>query len=174
MMQRPPAHQERKKSWGCKDFATLGCATIIVVAVLIAVVVSLNFDRIKSSNYVQSVGSMLELQAAMARQFSCDDIQVTVSMVPKEGEGRTLNVQLLNPSFLTDPEVNQEERAREAARFALNTFTLADDVGVVRIAIHSGTTGAIKITTSRKFTFTREELLDREGTAEVPAGASAE
>jgi hypothetical protein len=154
--------------------ATVGCFTVMSVTILIVVLVSLNFDRIKSSSLYRGMESRRNLQSEMMEQFPCDHVQVLISKRSTEQEGRTLRVQLLNPVFLSEPEVDQEAKAREAALFALQSFEMADDVGIVRIGVHTGSSGMIKITSARRFTFTTAELLGSEETLEVPAGEPAE
>ncbi len=168
------AHSEKKSHRGCKTVATVGCFTVMSVTILIVVLVSLNFDRIKSSSIFRGVESLRNLQSEMMEQFPCDSVQVLMSKRSTEQEGRTLRVQLLNPVFLSEPEVDQEAKAREAALFALQSVEMADDVGVVKISVHTGSSGMIKVTTARTFTFTRAELLGSEETPEVQAGEPAE
>jgi len=114
---------------GCFKVVGIGCAVMLAVLAILALVAYLNIDAIKEMDWYRSISEaaegaktemqyMLELRSELAGAYPAQDIQMQVNMdMGNRGSGRILVVEFINPAFsLPESSEGKEESARAIAR----------------------------------------------------------
>jgi hypothetical protein len=142
---------ESPKKSGCLTASMWGCGGLLALAVLVAVLVFVNLENIKSSQPFQKAvekvekgkdafGQMMELRSELMSQFPAENIQMTIT-------NDVLVIQVVNPSFLEGDKADWDRSAREIARIAAGRGELMEFAQTIRVVY----TGSVD--------FSKEELV---------------
>lgn len=160
-------HSSRPRKGGCWRLLTCGCAVIGGLAALAVILVALNFDRIRSSEWFQqgkeAIESLWTLRTELVERYPADNVEVHIQRI----SGKTaLELSFTNPHFLEDPDqgrdesLDESEVAREIARHAARVYPQAADLDSIAVEYKSEVRIGVRVSQSRSYRFPISELVD--------------
>lgn len=166
----------KNRGCGCWKLGGVGCAALFILAVLAAVLVGLNFDRIKESEWgrkitavaedaQESFADMMALRSEIVGSFAMENCEVNLNTTRSQGAA-TRSLQLTLVNAVVPEGQDPEEYARQVARFAAERFAAIEELDQVVIAVQRKVGSGIRLSGSRSFRFPVADLL-----ASLPAEA---
>ena len=140
---------------GCGWCLGVGCALVVSVLIIMAVLVAMNWGRVQGwiEQGTETFGTMLSVQGEIAEAFPCSGTSVNIHV---GGGQRTLKIGLSRPTFDPAPYGGWEGAALAVAELIAERHPELLDVDqvVVQFAQESGA-----VTTEHRYAFPVDQLL---------------
>lgn len=163
---------KEKKSGGCLKAAGIGCGLVIVLLVVAGVLVALNLDAIRQSDWYKSASeavnvaqeelhNMKQLREDLLRDYPSEDVLVRARVVGSsgaDGSSHTLVVELANLEA-DGSGLDGAALAREIAVRVRTTYPTIERYDTIEVSFSDQRGGGgITFGTDREFSFRTDEL----------------
>ncbi len=157
---------KRSTGSGCVKALGIGCLSLLVIVIAIAVMIWTNWDKIKESEWFTTItemaetakiemDSMMELQNSLQLEYPAETITVQARQWSgSNGSSKSLLVNFINPEFeVPDSESEKERKAHEIALKVAGQYPELDRYDFVTVSFVSqrGVGVTFKSTSSHPF-----------------------
>jgi hypothetical protein len=147
---------------GCGRVFMIGCAGVLIVIALAALLLVLNFGRIRGAfdSARATFGEAIEIQQQIQARYAAEHVGVNIRRTPAV-EGTVFSITLVNPSFLAEETADPEPAAREVARLAKSLLGSPGDYAQIEVVLKRIVRhGVVTKEQTSSFAFPIDELED--------------
>ena len=153
----------QKKKGGCLRHSAIGCGVLTALAILAAILVWLNLDAIKGSEWFQTVqqdyATMVDLRQELLADYPAGNVGVSSNSSTVNGVKTTsLVVEFSNPEFAIGEE-NGREVAREIAVKVASAVANPDRFDQIVVIFASRHGSGVTVSNAMEFGFPVADLL---------------
>lgn len=153
--------EQTKSSRGCRNVLVLGCGVLTLLALVVAILVAVNFGRIRdsvsalASEAQETFGEMLEVRGALVTAYGTNSVFVNKRYGPG---GTTLIVEFTNPPFLKAERVEAETKAKEIAQFTKTKYGSADELEGITVVFTTKVGAGFSVSNKHGYHFSTKGL----------------